>query len=91
MARLMFGVTRPRQPVLGTELAGVIESAGKKVKRFKAGDGVFAFPGGKMGCHAQYRVMAEDGPIAFNSPLLKYRSDQAGSWATAITTTANPS
>jgi NADPH:quinone reductase-like Zn-dependent oxidoreductase len=72
MARLAFGVTRPRQPVLGTELAGVIESAGKKVTRFKAGDGVFAFPGGKMGCHAQYRVMAEDGPIAFKPERLSF-------------------
>jgi len=29
--------------------------------------------------------------IALNSPLLKYRSDQAGSSATAITMMANPS
>jgi NADPH:quinone reductase-like Zn-dependent oxidoreductase len=64
IARLVFGITRPRQPVLGTELAGLVESVGKNVTRFKPGDAVFAFPGGKMGCHAQYRVIAEDGPVA---------------------------
>jgi NADPH:quinone reductase-like Zn-dependent oxidoreductase len=72
IARLVFGVTRPRQPVLGTELAGVIESTGKNVTRFKDGDAVFAFPGGKMGCHAQYRAMAEDGPIALKPERLSF-------------------
>ena len=64
IARLALGVTRPRQPILGTELAGVIETVGKDVTRFRPGDEVFAFPGAKMGCHAQYRAVAEDGPVA---------------------------
>ena len=64
LARLALGLARPRQPILGTELAGVIEAIGKDVTRFKPGDAVFAFPGGKMGCHAQYRAVAEDAPVA---------------------------
>lgn len=64
LARLVFGFVRPRQPILGTELAGVIESVGKSVTRFQPGDAVFAFLGGRMGCHAEYRVVAEDGPMA---------------------------
>ncbi len=67
LARLALGLTRPRQPILGTELAGIIETAGKNVTRFKPGDAVFAFPGGKMGCHAQYCVVAENGPVV-NKP-----------------------
>lgn len=63
IARLAMGLARPRQPILGTELAGVVAAVGKDVTRFKPGDAVFAFPGGKMGCHAQYRVVAEDGPV----------------------------
>jgi NADPH:quinone reductase-like Zn-dependent oxidoreductase len=63
IARLAVGVSRPRQPILGTELAGVIEKIGKDVALFRPGDAVFAFPGGKMGCHAEYRAVAEDSPI----------------------------
>ena len=62
--RLIFGISAPRQPVLGTELAGVIESIGKGVTKFKVGERVFAFSGAKMGCHAEYVCMKEGGPIA---------------------------
>ncbi len=61
--RLVFGVTRPRQPILGSELAGVIESVGKDVRKFKVGDAVFAFSDAAMGCHAEYKCMAEDGAV----------------------------
>lgn len=64
VARLGFGFTGPRQPIMGTELAGTIESVGKDVTRFRIGDEVFGFPGGAMGCHAQYRAMPEDGRLA---------------------------
>lgn len=64
IARLAFGFTRPRQPIMGSELAGTIESVGKDVTRFCVGDEVFGFPGGAMGCHAQYRAMPEDGRLA---------------------------
>ena len=48
---------------MGSEMAGTIESVGKDVTRFRVGDEVFGFPGGAMGCHAQYRTMPEDGRI----------------------------
>ena len=64
MGRLVFGVFGPRKPILGTELAGVIEVVGTDVTRFTAGDEVFAFAGAGFGCHAEYRTMAEDGLIA---------------------------
>lgn len=64
IGRLAFGITRPRQTILGTELAGTIEAVGKDVTAFKPGDAVLGFPGGAMGCHAQYRVMPVTKPIA---------------------------
>jgi NADPH:quinone reductase-like Zn-dependent oxidoreductase len=70
--RLFFGIRSPRQPILGTELAGEIESIGKDVSRFKVGDQVFAFPGIRMGSHAEYRCMPEDGAIAHKPPNLSY-------------------
>jgi NADPH:quinone reductase-like Zn-dependent oxidoreductase len=76
-ARLMFGPTKPRQPILGTELAGEVESAGKDVTRFKVGDRVFAFSGARMGCYAQYKCMPEDGAVARKPPNLSYEEAAA--------------
>ena len=70
--RLVFGVSRPKQPILGTELAGVIESIGKDVKKFKVGDQVFAFSDAAMGCHAEYKCMPEDGAVALKPFNLTY-------------------
>ena len=64
IARLLFGWRGPRQPILGTELAGIVDAVGAGVTRYRPGDAVMAFPGGAMGCHAEYRCVAETGPIA---------------------------
>jgi NADPH:quinone reductase-like Zn-dependent oxidoreductase len=77
MARLFFGISRPRRPVLGTELAGTVESVGKNVARFKTGDEVFAFSGAKLGCHAEYKCMPEDGAVAMKPPNLTFEGAAA--------------
>jgi NADPH:quinone reductase-like Zn-dependent oxidoreductase len=64
MSRLVFGIRRPRKPILGTELSGEIESVGKAVTRFRVGDQVFADSGFSMGCHAEYKCMPEGGAVA---------------------------
>lgn len=63
LIRVVFGFRGPRQPVLGSELSGVVESVGARVSRFRPGDRVFAFPGVKMGAHAEYLAMPEDGKV----------------------------
>jgi len=87
MARLFFGVWRPRQPILGNELAGDIESVGKDVRKFKVGDQVFAFSGAGMGCYAQYKCMREDGAVALKPPNLTY--DEAAAISFGGTTALN--
>ena len=87
MGRLVFGVFKPRQPILGTELAGVVEAVGKDVTRFKPGDEVFAFTGGSYGCHAEYRTMAEDGLIALRPANLTH--EEAASLSFGGTTALN--
>ncbi len=72
MARLVFGLFRPRQLILGTELAGEIEAIGNAVTRFRVGDPVFAFTGAKYGCHAEYRTMSEDGLVVLKPENLSF-------------------
>jgi NADPH:quinone reductase-like Zn-dependent oxidoreductase len=84
MGRLFFGISRPRQPILGTELAGDIEAVGKDVTRFKVGDQVFAYSGAAMGCHAEYKCMPEDGAVALKPANLSY--DQAAALSFGGTT-----
>lgn len=39
--RLQFGLRRPKQPVMGADVAGVVESVGPDVTEFKVGDEVY--------------------------------------------------
>lgn len=64
LGRLALGWNGPRQPVLGTEFAGVVETVGQGVTRFQRGDAVYAFVGIKMGAHAEYALVSETGPMA---------------------------
>lgn len=77
ISRLIFGVFRPRQPILGTELAGVVESVGKDVTRFKAGDEVFAYSDASMGCHAEYKALPETAPVALKPADLTFEEAAA--------------
>ncbi|MGB7815154.1 MAG: NAD(P)-dependent alcohol dehydrogenase [Methylotenera sp.] len=70
--RLALGVARPKQPILGTELAGVVESVGKDVSKFKVGDKVFAFSDAAMGCYVEYKCMPEDGAVALKPSNLTF-------------------
>lgn len=63
-ARPAFGITGPRKPILGTELAGEVVAVGRSVAQFKVGDRVFAFPGMDMGAHAELRAMPASGRVA---------------------------
>lgn len=70
LGRLALGLRRPRQPILGTEFAGVVEDTGVLACRFRPGDRVFGFTGSRMGCHAEYLCMDEHGPVAPTPPQL---------------------
>ena len=62
--RLLVGLRRPRQPILGLVLAGEVVEAGGAVTRFHAGDRVWAFTKLRFGAYAEYACIKEAGTVA---------------------------
>ena len=60
LARLVLGVFKPRNPILGLWLAGEVEMTGSSVQKFKVGDKVYArTPNMKFGAYAEYICLSE--------------------------------
>ena len=62
--RLIAGIIKPKNPILGVDISGVVEAVGQDVKEFKAGDEVFgsSYPSG--GTYAEYICAPQDSVLA---------------------------
>jgi len=77
VSRLVFGISAPRQRILGSELAGDIVAVGTAVRNFAVGDPVIAFRGAKLGAHAEYCCINADAPVVKKPDALSYRTAAA--------------
>ena len=64
LSRLISGIRRPKQRILGSELAGEVEAVGGAVSEFAVGDQVFGSSGFRFGAHAEFICVRESARIA---------------------------
>ena len=57
LLRPAFGLRRPRQPVIGRDVAGTVDAVGSAVRRFAVGDEVYGVAAGSF---AEFAVARED-------------------------------
>lgn len=73
-AKLALGFNKPRNPILGTEVSGVIDAVGKKVTKYKVGDPVFALTLGKFGGYAEYVCLNENASMAIKPENISFEA-----------------
>src|SRR3989441_9205319 len=64
LSRMVSGLRRPRQRILGSEFAGEIDGVGAAVTEFAAGDHVFGNSGLRFGAHAEFMCMRQSARLA---------------------------
>lgn len=77
LSSLTLGFITPRIPVLGMDIAGIVESAGPDVTRFKPDDEVIAMLGGTFGGHAEYVTVSQDGAVTAKPANLTFKEAAA--------------
>ncbi|MCP4134092.1 MAG: NAD(P)-dependent alcohol dehydrogenase [bacterium] len=75
--RFATGLFKPKNPILGTDFAGIIEAVGKDATLFNIGDKVFGFDDGGISSHAQYMTLAENNALTTMPDNIKYEEAAA--------------
>ncbi|WP_434361517.1 NAD(P)-dependent alcohol dehydrogenase [Parasalinivibrio latis] len=63
ITRLVFGVSKPRNPILGSCFSGTVEQIGDNVTQFVVGQEVFGSTGMKQGSYAEYVCLPQTGVV----------------------------
>jgi NADPH:quinone reductase-like Zn-dependent oxidoreductase len=70
--RLILGILKPRNKILGGEFSGIVDSVGDKVTSLKKGDPVFAATMLRLGAYAEYICLPESYPIYLKPENLSF-------------------
>lgn len=77
LVRLMAGLLKPKNPKLGSDMAGQVEALGANVSRFKPGDEVFGdISGSGFGAFAEY-TCAREADLALKPSQLTFEQAAA--------------
>jgi NADPH:quinone reductase-like Zn-dependent oxidoreductase len=77
ITRFFTGLRRPRQRILGSELAGEVEAVGAAVSEFAVGDQVFGIKAWRFGAHAEFICMRESAPLAHKPASMTFEEAAA--------------
>jgi len=69
--RMINGLRKPKRKILGSDIAGTIETVGKNVTRFKPGDDVYGDLSGRWGGFAEYSCASEKA-LAFKPASMSF-------------------
>ena len=74
--RMLNGLRKPKKKILGSDIAGRIESVGKNVTQYKPGDEVYGDLSGKWGGFAEY-VCARENSVALKPATMSFEQAAA--------------
>jgi NADPH:quinone reductase-like Zn-dependent oxidoreductase len=77
IVRIFSGIFKPKNTILGSELAGEIEEVGANVQSFKVADKVFGLSTFVFGTHAEYICMDEKKAISLMPNNISYNEAAA--------------
>src|SRR5918992_669259 len=70
------GLLKPRHQILGSDVAGRVEMAGRNIRRFRPGDEVFGDVLGRLGGFAEY-VCARESALALKPASMTFEEAAA--------------
>lgn len=78
MVRMVAGIFKPKNKILGVDIAGIIEETGKDVTIFKKGDAVFgSVYGSSVGTYAEYICAPEKSVLAIKPAKIGFQEAAA--------------
>jgi len=77
LSRLVFGIRRPRQRILGSEFAGEVVAVGAAVREFAVGEHVFGITGLAFGAHAEFICVQQGSRIAHKPTAMSFEQAAA--------------